>query len=321
MHRRLELRVPAGAALGLAPAHLAVTLHLPASGARSPAALFCFPGGGMNRRYFDLEGASFAQAMTAEGFVVAAFDHFGAGESDHPQDGWALSADIMAQVNARGAASLARMLAQGDAAAQVPACGALARIAVGHSMGAMMAILQQDQARPYRALALLCFGTRGLPEILTPEEMDVARSPLRGLADYVRIARQRFGAPWADIQARAHGNPALAAAAAPLPAVAGMQSMLPNNVGAEAARIAVPVFIAVGDRDMVGRPERIPPAFPAAPAHRLLVLPGTGHHPFVGASAALLTRELAAWAHAQAEDQAQEQGGARAGAPACGARA
>jgi pimeloyl-ACP methyl ester carboxylesterase len=75
-----------------------------------------------------------------------------------------------------------------------------------------------------------------------------------------------------------------------------MQSMLPNNVAAEAASIDVPIFLAVGDKDITGRPEAIAPRFSSAPNARLLVLENTGHHPFIAPSAPVLYAALASWA-------------------------
>ena len=75
-----------------------------------------------------------------------------------------------------------------------------------------------------------------------------------------------------------------------------MQSMLPGNISADATTIDVPLLLAVGDRDIAGRPEAIAPRFCAAPDIRLLVLENTGHHPFIAASAPRLYGELAAWA-------------------------
>jgi pimeloyl-ACP methyl ester carboxylesterase len=142
---------------------------------------------------------------------------------------------------------------------------------------------------------LLGFSTRGLPEVLTDEEKAMAAREVRSDADYRRLAQARFGAGLADINTRMGGSAALAEAAGPLLTVSAMQSMLPGNIARQAAAIDVPVFLAVGDRDIAGRPERIPAAFSAAPDVRLHVMKNAGHHPFVAASAGAFYAALADW--------------------------
>jgi len=264
---------------------------------KHPIALFCFPGGGMTQDYFDLHGHSFAHALTQSGLIVVTFDHAGIGESQAPPDGFALTARKLAELGAAAATEMAKRLRQGTLSPNLPPLAKLRMIGVGHSMGAMLVTLQQAAYRPYLALALLGFSTRGLPEVLTPAEQDEAKHATRNDAYYVNLARQRFGdQAYASFPARQEGLDALKAASAPLLTVAAMQSMLPNNIAPEAATIDVPLFLAVGDRDITGRPEAIAPRFVSAPSTHLLVLENTGHHLFISAAANTLYADLAAWA-------------------------
>jgi pimeloyl-ACP methyl ester carboxylesterase len=281
-----------------APINLAATLFVPDTATVDPPiAMFCFSGGGMSRAYFDLDGASFAEAMTAAGFLLASFDHAGIGDSQSPQDPFQLTARRLAAMEAQAVRETALRLRSGSLHDDLPAIPNFTMIGVGHSMGAMLVTLQQAAFRPYNALALLGFSTRGLPEMLTPAEQTEAKCAVRGDDYYIRLAKQRFsGQALADIPARREGSAALKAAAAPLLTVSAMQSMLPNNVAAEAASIDVPIFLAVGDKDITGRPEAIAPRFSSAPNARLLVLENTGHHPFIAPSAPVLYAALASWA-------------------------
>ena len=70
----------------------------PPVAAAPPVVLFCFPGGGMSRRYFDLTapGYSFAEYASERGFVVILADHPGVGDSDAPDDGWTLTPETVA---------------------------------------------------------------------------------------------------------------------------------------------------------------------------------------------------------------------------------
>ncbi|TCM19428.1 hypothetical protein EDF56_10363 [Novosphingobium sp. PhB165] len=62
-HRTLDLRIDTGGSDG-APATIAVTVHLPEQDrlSSSPPLLLCLPGGGYNRRYFDLAEAGYSEA-------------------------------------------------------------------------------------------------------------------------------------------------------------------------------------------------------------------------------------------------------------------
>lgn len=292
-----KLRVDITPALAQGPSWLGGTLfvprHLPAG---RPLALFCFPGGGMTQRYFNLDGASFAQAMTDAGIVTVTFDHPGVGESSPVRDGFTLSADAVARAGAHAAQDIGARLRDGIATPDLPSLPDLTMIGVGHSMGAMIVTLQQAAYRPFAGLALLGFSTHGLPEVLTPAEHAVAAQPVRAAADFVRLAQLRFGQALADISSRANGSAALQAASGPLLTVSAMQSMLPGNIAAQAATIDVPVYLSVGDRDIAGPADQIPAAFSASCDVRLSVMPDAGHHPFIAPSAPLLYAEIISWA-------------------------
>lgn len=299
MHVRISVRIEAGD--GEAPIGIAATVFAPAQlpEGRRPVALFCFPGGGMSQLYFDLDEHSFARAMTEAGLVTVTFDHPGIGKSDAPSDGFSLTARRIAAIEAQAATKIAGRLRNGTIGSELPPLNSLTMIGLGHSMGAMLVSLQQAAMCPYAALALLGFSTRGLPEVLTPAEQSAAKYAVRDDTYYIAMARQRFGdRPYMNIPSRTDGSAELKAASAPLLTVAAMQSMLPGNIAADAATISVPIFLAVGDRDITGRPEAIAPRFSSAPDIRLLVMENAGHHPFVAPSATMLYADLAEWAFA-----------------------
>src|ERR1700674_5477985 len=72
-------------------------LFLPAAPLDPPVVLTCLPGGGMTRRYFDLDvagdGATYSMArhLAARGIAVVTLDPPGVGESDQPEDAWLLT--------------------------------------------------------------------------------------------------------------------------------------------------------------------------------------------------------------------------------------
>lgn len=314
-----RLRLATGLDLpGEGPLDLAASLWRP-HGARR--LWVCLPGGNMNRHYFDLQppraqeeaaspspddaedwSYSFAAQMTARGDAVLALDHLGIGESDRPMDGWQLTAERLAQATAQ-ALALARER-HADLAA-LPAIG------LGHSMGAMMTVLVQHLARPYAAIALLGFSTRGLATFLPPALQGLT-GPLPDGEALRPHAERMFREPFPVIHRSRRGNRELFGSASaeaagiaalkratdcllPLPA---LRSMLPGNVAREAATLREPVFLGIGDRDMVGPPEAVPAAFPASRQVTLTILPDTGHSHFLFPSRSTLFRALGDWAKA-----------------------
>jgi predicted alpha/beta hydrolase len=123
---------------------LAASVHLPDLDGELPrAVLICWPGGSYARAYWDMHvsghrGYSFAEHMTAQGFVVVAADHLGVGASSKPVDGDQVNFATMGAAAASFVAQVGVRLADGSAEfggrplPEVPVLG------VGHSLGACL---------------------------------------------------------------------------------------------------------------------------------------------------------------------------------------
>ncbi|TXH05868.1 MAG: alpha/beta fold hydrolase [Nevskiaceae bacterium] len=311
-------------------------------------ALVCLPGGGMTRRYYDLpvesapqgspdeqhvsgrapapapaptlRGAvspardfdasfSFARQMVARGFIVIAIDHLGIGESDRPTDGYALTADVVAAANGNATAQIVAQLREGRLTPALPPLSGLVTLGVGHSMGAMMTLLQQALRRQHAGIALLGFSTRGLPEYLPPQVRELAQDTTAVRAKMQKLARTMFVQPYPVIKpspqsgaiysgkgADPRGAAAIKQIADALLPVCAFMSMVPGNVLPEAKRIDVPVFLGLGELDMAGPPHEIPASFPASRDVTLHVIRGAGHSHFLFPSRGELFDRLAAWA-------------------------
>ena len=315
MRGPIQLRIASSVTLyGEAPQESAASVYLPDT--PPLAALVCLAGGNMNRGYYDLRAEqdrsfSFAAQMTARGFAVVTIDHLGLGQSTRPQDGYALTPDVIAAGNAHATAEILGSMRRG-ALAGVPAMPGLRSLGVGHSMGAMLTVLQQARARQHDGIALLGFSTRGLPRFVPDDVRALAGDVAAVRARLVEFARRMFVQPYPRIrssggdnaglygssEADPRGVAALKAATDCLLPVPAFLSMIPGNVAPEAARIDVPVYLGIGERDMVGRPEDVPTAFAASPKVTLEVLPATGHSHFLFAARERLFEGIAAWAKA-----------------------
>ncbi len=280
---------------------LAADVYRPAG--RPRAALFCFPGGGLDRRYFDLaaEGRSFARALVARGFAVVTIDSLGWGESGRPRDGFALVPEVIAAANARAVEALGDELDE-----RWPG---LPRIGVGHSLGGLLAVVQQAEHESFDALVLLGVSTRGLRQVLSDEELGYADRPEVARAELVRLARKRSGGEaWFELPAIARAGAIFGGGADPAALAAMRQvgcevvsvpalfSMLPGCSAPWAARVRVPIFLGIGERDITGPPHAVPASFPGSTDVTLNIQPGAGHSHFAFATCEALFERIARWA-------------------------
>lgn len=293
---------------------VAVEVHWP-PGEALPLALFCLPGGAMNRRFYDLVGEdgdesfSFAREMAARGLVSVLVDPPGIGDSDRPADGYALTPERLADVLAQVCDLVVEDLRRGDVDPGLAPLPEVATVGLGHSMGALLAVLQQHRHRQHAAIALLGFGTGGLPQYLSPEAAGLAADTGKVRAEMVRLARAMFRVPYPDVasgggdgdfyggsRAEPGGKRALMRARDRLLPVPAFMSLLPGNVAPEAAAIDVPVYLALGELDFAGRPDEVPESFTGSPGVTVQTLPETGHSFFLFPSRHGLFDGLADWA-------------------------
>jgi alpha-beta hydrolase superfamily lysophospholipase len=293
------------------PGCLAVAVEVVAPAASldaRPPVIFCYPGGGMSRRYFDLDapGYSFAQYACERGFVVILADHPGVGGSDVPDDAWTLSPETVALVNATAVDRMLGLLASGSVAG-LPPMRPKAVVAVAHSAGAHLLIHQQAAWPQFDGVAVLGWCGRGLPEYLDAHERALASLPGPLAPALIEGAKRRHAEPLAELPRGtsrmlvagtmpAGVHQALVAARAPLLAVVGYASMVPGSAGHAAARIDVPVFIGVGERDIAAGHHAIPAEFPASGDVTLFVLAGAGHNHNVEPGRERLWARIISWA-------------------------
>ncbi len=310
---------------------IAVDVVLPNSGAEAaaPVCLVCLPGGFLSRRYYDLghdlghdleqnlgqasdPSYSFAEAMARAGFVTLAFDHVGIGESSKPEPieaGYSLGVEAIARANQRALELALERLAQGDPAQGIPATRCAATIGVGHSMGSVLTVEQQAQARPHRALVLFSFSTKGLPRFLNEDQLAYANDPVRTRRELGEIVRRSFGTPYPPRPNQDETNrraafgvgtaPPLTAAlleraSTDLLAAGGLLSMIPGGYAPAADAIDVPVYILVGDHDLHGV-EELADELPKAPEKTTRLLEDCWHCHFVANTRAAIWREIPIW--------------------------
>lgn len=234
---------------------------------RSPV-LFCYAGGGCSTSYFDLQvegldGYSMADAFARRGAVVVAMDHPGIGASDKVADLFALTPSLVAGCHAHVVQTVVDALSAG-ALRPLPPITSPFVVGLGHSMGGLLVTAQQAHHGSFDSLILAGHSGMGLPEVLTNDELTVTGSDLKSTEEQIcSLARLRFAANSSVPRKQpAHGTffasdvpaavrQAFADQAVPLLPSCGLTSMIPDSARAERATIAVPIFLAFGDDDLV----------------------------------------------------------------------
>jgi pimeloyl-ACP methyl ester carboxylesterase len=259
--------------------------------------LICLPGGTYTRRYFDVDvpGYSYARDAAARGFPVVSFDQLGTGGSSRPDRDIDL-ADQAAAVDA----ALKRLPDLLDRDGPY--------LAVGHSMGGYVAMVQQAAFRSYAGLAILGTTNGAVGPLDLPNDMVTAAGTPEGRAAlieqivgampelYIEGDRTALQA-WfhlADVPAEVV-EADLASTLTVVPRLAAAASSVPFVTVEAAGQVEVPVFLAYGEIDVSTDPRAEPAVFARSRDITLYVLPRSGHCHNMAGSRTLLWDRLARW--------------------------
>lgn len=263
----------------------------------------------------DGAGGGEARFHCDRGWVFVACDHLGFGESSVPE-GNALDYENIARGNDATVKAVMQKLEDGTLLEGYPRISGATKLGIGQSMGGCFTIVAQAQlntfdgvgilgysgihtivpSRPGAASAVWPWVLRGSPlddpKILNRAALAAAAGPQLGAQQDLAKAASRGEHPFAwcfhfddepaDIVALDMG--AAAGLEAPLPEwrsattpPCGLYMVAPGTVATEAASISVPVFIGVGERDVVPDPWLEPKAFKSSTDISLFVCPRMGH--------------------------------------------
>jgi pimeloyl-ACP methyl ester carboxylesterase len=270
--------------------------------AGQPPVLVALPGGGYSRRYFDLPVPGFSQAghHARQGTVVVAVDHLGAGDSSVPPIE-ATTLQAVAAANHAAVTAVLEQLRTGTLAPGIPPAGIAAVVGAGQSLGGHVLLAMQAGHRTFDGIAMLgssLAGTRlparpGAPEIVIPD----GTTPEEAARIVLANTDWAWGFHWdqpdpADTSRPPHDLASLIAAdiAAGLPLRQtppawgsstapgfGASAMLPGAMADEAARIDVPVLLAMGERDVCHPLAQEVAALTSATDISALVVPQMAH--------------------------------------------
>ncbi|MDA8707783.1 alpha/beta hydrolase [Hellea sp.] len=256
--------------------------------------LFCLPGGGLTKDYFDLaEGFSFARSMSAKGYAVITMDHPSVATNSTPEDHPYLTPRIAAEYLSKALTSWT-----GDD----PIIG------VGHSMGGMMIMLMQGNHAPFSALGLFGSNAGGLDWGLSDEEKPYINKEAKFEQDIKQLSFAKFGGPYTQVSGGPSGTSILFGGGTPelnqrlrdisceMNSTSALMSMVRGSFKTEVEAINVPMFFAFGDHNIGIPPEEAPKDFINAKSSELIILENTGHNHFAFTSIETFCAKFDYWA-------------------------
>ncbi|MCU1396783.1 MAG: hypothetical protein JWM34_5211 [Ilumatobacteraceae bacterium] len=294
--RRIAVEVDVSSAIPDAgPCAMRGWVMLPAAldAAGSTPMLYCQAGGGLGVGSWDLhvggrDDFSMAEHFARRGAIVVALDHPGLGMSDPLPDLLALAPDAVVSAHAIAVAEIVERFRTGQIAGEDAI--AVRPIGLGHSMGGMLTVMLQARTRCFERLVLLGAAGSGLADVLTDDELGLVGASREDIhRRVVELAARRFGeASTVPRRRPAHGiffsdgvepdvRRALAATGVAQLATCGLLAMIPGTTAHEMAAIDIPVFLGIGEHDIIADPHRVVASYPRSGDVRLAVLPGAGH--------------------------------------------
>lgn len=255
----------------------------PAELGERPVTMTLLGGGSYDKRYHHAvipshSGYSAAEHLAALGNVVLLADHLGVGESSRLPLQQQATKEVCALAMHTAVTQFHERLARGDLDPKLPAIANPLKIGGGHSMGAMLATVQQGNHRTFEALMIMGYTTQGVHFYHGPTRVRAGDFvPPDGLVDYSENARgdQRYNFYWDDVPPDVIAYDDTTAAATPTKI--GYDSIRVDIIKPEAARIDVPVFFGNSERDVSEDPRAEAAFFPLCKDFSLYLLPRAAH--------------------------------------------
>ncbi len=286
-------------------ATVAATVHFPSADkiAKEPIVVFALPGAGYNRRYFNLqlpghEGYSQSEYHTAQGIIFVAIECVGAGDS-YISNEEQIDFGTIAFFHDKAVSEICRQLTDGSIHPSLPPLATFRKIGLGQSLGGAVTLFTQSRHKTFEAICAL--GISAIDGVLPQPEKPASDSNEGGDAEIDWAYAFHSDDTPKDIVDLdlAGGYPqraimpsfgTLRFPACTFDLLAGRSILL-----ADAARIDVPVFIGLGDRDSAPDPRAEVPAYSSSNDISLLIVPRMSHMHNFACTRHILWRRLEQW--------------------------
>jgi hypothetical protein len=268
------------------PTRIAAWLFLPDDlallGPR-PVTMVLLAGGSYDKRYWHVQvpgrsGYSAAEHLAGLGNVVLIADHLGLGESTRVPQQKKATRFVVAQAMDAAVRQFHDRLAAGTLVDALPAIPDFVRVGGGHSMGAMMTVIQQARHRTYEAIMFLGYTAEGVHitaggKLIRAADLIPSEDP----PDYTWSDRAPMheNFHWNDVPADVIAVDDTLAVETP--ASIGIISIETGIIADEARRIDVPIYFCNGEQDVSPDPRREPSLFPACTDFTMHLLPRSAH--------------------------------------------
>jgi pimeloyl-ACP methyl ester carboxylesterase len=254
----IDVRVPVPTADGTSTDwEIAASVHLPAEVPPTAPVIVALPGGGYNRRYYDLPGPGFSQSSfhTTRGAIVVALDYLGAGDSSIPASEQTDLSTVAAATHAAVSEILQR-IRNGTLQTYIGAVDVSRTIGIGQSLGGHIVLATQAHHRTFDAIAMLGSSVAGTvfaypPDRPTPPEI---ADPFERLAsvDFVYAFHWETESELVrtDVAAGLPLRSAPVAWGSTTAPACGAVGLMSGALDAEAEAIDVAVLLGRGERDV-----------------------------------------------------------------------
>lgn len=248
-----------------------------------PTTIALLNGGGYDKRYHHFQvpgrsGYSAAEALAARGHMVILPDHLGVGDSSRLPVQKKATRRVAALANHAAVTEIYRRLADGSLDPSIPAMPRFLKVGGGHSMGASQSLAQQADHQTYDRLMVIGYTAIGVHMPFNGEVVPVF-SVFGHLerGDYHSTPHHalREGFHWDDVPDDVvEVDDALGVE---VPHEISNAAIRPNVAAEDAGRIAVPVYICLGEKDVSPRPYDEPGFYSSSKDVTLHILPRSGH--------------------------------------------
>lgn len=254
----------------------------PAAAPQIPSTIALLNGGSYDKRYFHFEvpgrtGYSAAEALAERGHLVILLDHLGIADSSRIPTQRKATRQVVALANHAAVTEIYRRLEAGTLDPSIPAMPNFLKVGGGHSMGGFQTITQQAEHATYDRVLVLGYTAIGVHLTIGGQLVPAERPYDESQGDYWLLDHASIaeGFHWEDVP-----RDVLAvdeALAVEVPLMISNQSITGGIVSEDAGRIAVPVYICLGQKDVSPRPYDEPSYYKSSPYVTLHILPKSGH--------------------------------------------